>query len=189
MPVVKPKFIDHVGVYSSIKHQCHVGKGLLMSWGRRGGGGGGAAGGRGGTRTRWGGCGEHWGARRQSGDGTDVRLQRLYEEGMCGGFGAGWQGRAKGQKSPWRGVSRTPAGTQRWERNPQEEKCEYMMSLNFNKVKSITFNPFVIKRNRSGSRLRPRGQGGIGGRGGPTFPPEKENNQQIPSHPFMTPHI
>lgn len=39
MPVVKPKFIDHVGVYSSIKHQCHVGKGLLMSWGRRGGGG------------------------------------------------------------------------------------------------------------------------------------------------------
>lgn len=33
MLVVKSKFIDHVGVYSSIKHQCHVGKGLLMFWG------------------------------------------------------------------------------------------------------------------------------------------------------------
>lgn len=38
MLVVKSKFIDHVGVYSSIKHQGHVGKGLLMFWGGRGGG-------------------------------------------------------------------------------------------------------------------------------------------------------
>lgn len=32
----------------------------------------------------------------------------------------------------------------------KKKKCEYMMSLNFNGVKSITFNPFVINRNQKG---------------------------------------
>lgn len=103
-----------------------------------------------------------------------MRLQHLHEEGMYGGFGAGWQGRAKGQKVAMeRGFPNPGGDAEVGERNPQEEKCEYMMSLNFNKVKSITFNPFVIKRNRSGSRLRPRGRGGDRGEGGTHISPRK----------------
>ena len=124
MPVVKPKFIDHVGVYSSIKHQCHVGKGLLMSWGReRGGGGGGAAGGRGGGRADAGGAvgrsGEPVG---REGMGQMCVCCTHMRRGCAEVLGPDGREELKAKKSLWRGVSRTPAGTQRWERETHRKK-------------------------------------------------------------------